>query len=132
MTAKGPIISTNRGAIVETKHGKASLTWNTNFQPRWQAQYSKAQKFMDSEILRLSEPFIPLLTGVLVKSGILGTDIGSGEVSWIAPYAMSQYYRSGKPGSQTGKLRGPMWFERMKEIHGDALVFKAKRIAGGG
>jgi len=126
-----PRIETPRGSIIRTKGGKAELRWNTNFRGRWQGQYSAAQRFMDSEVLRRSEPYTPLLTGMLVKSGTLGTDVGSGEVAWIAPYARRQYYSPRKPGSKTGALRGPYWFERMKASHGQAIIAGARRIAGG-
>jgi len=127
-----PVIETPRGKIILTPEGKAELVWNTNFRQKWQRQYSAAQKFVDSEVLRLSEPFTPLLTGTLIKTGILGTDIGSGTVKWIAPYAKAQYYRKRNPGSQTGPLRGPLWFERMKAISRQKIISGARRIAGQG
>lgn len=127
-----PIIETPRGKVVVTKGGTAKLEWNSNFQPKWHRQYTEAQKFVDSEVIRLSEPYTPLLTGMLVKSGTLGTDIGSGLVQWIAPYAKAQYYGKRKPGSQTGPLRGPAWFQRMKETHIGIILAGAKRRAGGG
>jgi hypothetical protein len=129
MTA--PIIQTPRGFVTTNRQGKASLEWNTNFQPKWQGNYSRAQKFVDSEVLRLSEPYTPLRTGILVMSGILGTDVGSGTVQWIAPYARAQYYGKRKPGSETGPLRGPHWFERMKQVSGRTMIAGARRIAGG-
>jgi len=73
-----------------------------------------------------------LLTSMLIKSGTLGTVIGSGTVSWIAPYARYQYYATRKPGSQTGPLRGPYWFERMKEVYGRKIISSARKLAGGG
>ena len=127
-----PIIETPRGKVFHMKNGKAKLEWNTNFQPKWQRQYTNAQKFVDSEVLRYCEPFIPLKTSMLIKSGILGTDIGSGTVKWIAPYAKAQYYMVRKNPSQTGPLRGPYWFERMKPLFGRQIVMGAKKIAGGG
>ena len=132
MTAKGPVITTSRGSIKTNKYGKAELTWNVGFQPKWQKQYTKAQKFVDSEILRLSEPYTPLLTGTLIKSGILGTEVGSGTIKWIAPYARTQYYLTKQPGSATGPLRGPYWFERMKQAHGPKILEGAKQLGGGG
>jgi len=129
MTA--PIIKTPRGTI-STAKGKASLVWNTNFQPKWQGQFISAQRFVDSEILRLSEPYIPLLTSMLIKSGILGTKVGSGVVEWIAPYAKSQYYLARKTGSQTGALRGSFWFQRMKEVKGKRIISGARRVAATG
>lgn len=128
----GPNIETPRGEIFTNKGGKAELVWNTSFRPMWQRRYTAAQKFVDSEVLRLCEPYIPMLSGALIKTGILGTDIGSGEVKWIAPYARRQYYSSRKPGSQTGPLRGPQWFQRMKDIDGDRILAGARRMAGGG
>lgn len=126
-----PVIQTPRGQVVAGKRGKAQLIWNTNFQPKWHGRYSVAQKFVDSEVLRLSEPFTPLRTGMLIKSGILGTDIGSGTVAWIAPYSRAQYYSTRKPGSQTGPNRGPFWFERMKATHMNQIIAGARRRAGG-
>ena len=126
-----PIIETPRGKVVQTKAGKARLVWNTNFRPKWQKQYSRAQVFVDSEVLRQCEPLVPLRTGMLVKSGILGTEIGSGLVQWIAPYAKRNYYAARKPGSETGPERGPFWFERMKTRHKKYLIAGARKIAGG-
>lgn len=127
-----PIIETPRGSITVNGRGKAQLVWKSDFQPKWQGRYSAAQRFVDSEILRLAEPFTPLQTGMLVRSGTLGTDVGSGEVSWIAPYARAQYYSPRKPGSETGPDRGPYWFERMKGQHGRKILAGARRIAGRG
>lgn len=126
-------IETPRGAIIKTKDGTTcKLVWNPDFAPGKNQQYTRAQKFVDSEVLRLSAPYVPLRTSMLVKSGQLGTDIGSAEVQYIAPYARKQYYSSRKPGSATGALRGPQWFERMKTDHRDEIIKGAKKIAGGG
>ena len=127
-----PIITTPKGEIIINESGKAELTFRTDFVDKWQNRYSEAQKFVDSEVLRLSEPYVPLLTSMLIKSGILGTDVGSGVVQWIAPYAKAQYYSHRQPGSMTGPLRGPLWFARMKEISGEQITRGARKIAGGG
>lgn len=126
-------IKTPRGTIIKTKDGTScELVWNPDFVPKRNQQYSRAQKFVDNEVLRLSAPYVPLRTSMLLKSGQLGTDIGSGEVRYIAPYAQKQYYSPRKPGSSTGALRGPQWFERMKADHGKEIIAGAKKIAGGG
>ena len=128
----GPVIETPRGKVFLNKAGlKARLEWNDDFQPKHQARFTRAQKYVDSEVLRRSEPFVPLLTGMLIKTGILGTVQGSGVVEWLAPYAKPQYYSARKPGSQTGPLRGPHWFQRMKQVEGRDIVTGARRIAGG-
>lgn len=129
-------IKTPKSQIIQIK-GKnnimrAKLTFNPDFGSKQTGRYTRAQKYVDSEVLRQSDPYIPMKTGMLKKSGTLGTDIGSGLVKYIAPYARSQYYRKGKIGSQTGPLRGPQWFERMKAAVGKAIIQGAKKIAGGG
>lgn len=114
------------------KGSKAGLYWHADFYPKWSGRYNRAQQFVDSEIIRYSEPFTPLRTGMLIKSGTLGTHPGSGLVAWIAIYARRQYYAARKPGSETGPLRGPFWFERMRKQYGKAILAGARRIAGGG
>lgn len=127
-----PVIITPRGFVAIDRRGKATLEWFPGFKVKWETRYTKSQKFVDSEILRLSEPYTPLRTGMLIKSGILGTEIGSGEVRWVAIYSRWQYYASRTPGSETGPLRGPFWFERMKRTFGPRIIAGAKKMAGGG
>ena len=125
------IIETPRGAVIAGPNGKAELKFNPNFGAKQTQKYSRVQKFIDSEVLRQSEPFTPLLTSMLIKSGILGTDVGSGTVSWIAPYAKRQYYKGRRPGTQqAGPLRGRFWFERMKAVRGETIIQGAKKLAG--
>jgi len=124
-------IETPRGKVIIGKNGKAELKFNPNFAPKWTRRYSRAQIHVDSEVLRLSEPYVPFLTGTLRDTGILGTDVGSGTVKWIAPYAYSQYYKGRPPGqSKFGPLRGRFWFERMKQVWGKQIVSGAKKIVG--
>jgi len=137
-------IETPKGTIIKTKNGKAKLTWNPNFSDKWQGRYTDAQKFVDSEVLRLSDPYIPMQSGMLKKSGILGTTIGTGEVVWNAPYARYLYYGKVMVGRAPKKvtsakltyhgapMRGAFWFERMKKDKGKQILDKAALIAGGG
>ena len=59
---------------------------------RFAPRYERAQKFLDSEVLRDSAPYTPMRTGNLMKSGNTGTVIGSGKVIYNAPYAKKCYY----------------------------------------
>lgn len=100
---------------------KNGIIWNSGFQLEKEQRFSKAQKVVDSEVLRRSDPYVPLRSGILKKSGISGTVIGSGEIHYTAPYARRQYYENAGWGTEglhasggiTGK-RGRYWFERMK------------------
>ena len=126
--------------------GKAELKWNKNFKPVREQKYITAQEWLDSEVLHDCEPFMPFLTGVLIFTGISGTKVGSGTVSWTAPYARYQYYGKvmipspfggGKILTDRnlqyhgGGKRGAFWFERAKEVHKDRWIRGAAAIAAG-
>lgn len=92
------------------------------------------QKYIDSEVLRLSEPYMPFQSGMLKSSGQIGTVVGSGLVVYNTPYARYQYYGYVMVGKAPKQLtdrriayhgapkRGAYWFERMKQNHGMALI----------
>lgn len=89
----------------------------------------EVQKFIDTEVIRLSEPYTPFDSGYLKNDAPkLKTQIGSGLIKYAAPYAKKQYYEnSGRSGGRRGKL----WFQRMKVDHKDDILRGAATIAGG-
>lgn len=126
------VVENPKGKVVIMPNGRATIQWDPNFKYKWLRRYTEAQKFVDSEVKRRCEPYTPLLTGSLILSGILGTDVGSGMVAWIAPYAKAQYHFGRRPGtSNTGPLRGRLWFPRMKAVSGKSIIAGARKLAGG-
>ena len=129
-------IETPRGVIQTNEKGKAELIWNSDFSNEKSKQFSNAQKIVDSEVLRRCDPYVPMQTGSLKRSGILGTVVGSGIVEYIAPYARRQYYTNSGNGRQginkhsrhntTYCLRGKLWFECMKANHKSEILRKAQ------
>ena len=94
----------------------------------------RVQKYIDSTVLRKSDPYVPFLSGMLKTSGISGTVVGSGTVVYNSTYARRQYYANGgngKQGTSRGGLRGRYWFARMKADHLDEILQGAAKIAGG-
>lgn len=85
------------------------------------------QKVIDSEVLRLNEPYVPFDTGALKQSGPLNTEIGSGEVKYRTVYARRQYYI---PMNHEGQ-RCAYWFEQMKASGGKEKILSAARKAVG-
>lgn len=120
-------IATPRGFLYTTTSaaGKvtARLKWAPDFAPKKKEAFTRAQEFVDSECLRYMNPMTPRRTGMLVKSGTLGTVIGSGTIEYLAPYARRQYYE------HKTKAR---WFERMKASHKEPILKGATIIATGG
>lgn len=134
--------------------------WNPAFGEKSRGGLDRAQRAIDSSVLRFSEPFLPFQSGALRNSGITGTKVGSGRVRWTAPYA--HYLYEGKvmgpnvpiheggqlvgffspraPKTYTGKelqfhgapKRGARWFDRMKRVHTTDIVEAANRAYQGG
>lgn len=126
-------ITTPRGAVVQRKTagGKitAHLQWNPSFGRERTKQLRGVQAFVDSEVIRLMEPYTPHQSGMLIKSATLGTVIGTGEISQIAPYARWQYYRTDITRTYDPR-RGAKWFERMKVDHKGYILKGAAEKAG--
>lgn len=120
-------IETPRGCVIRTANGKAELTWNKNALASRQQNFQKKQIFVDSEVLRLCSPLVPFQTGTLDKSGKLGTELGSGLVRYIAPYAAKQYYDTAESRPYDAQ-RGAKFFERMKAGHKKEILDGAKKI----
>lgn len=89
----------------------------------------RVQQFIDSEVLRRCQPYVPMDTGELIRSGIRETKIGSGEVRYQTPYARRWYYINAR--FQGAQKRGTHWFERMKNEGGkDAILRGVRKIVG--
>lgn len=110
---------------------RAEFKWNPGAKEKWDKRFSAAQKFLDTEVLRTTAPYIPHRTGTLERSGQLGTVVGSGKIIYIAPYAARQYYNTSESRPYDAQ-RGGQWFERSKIDHKDEWLRGAKKIAGGG
>ncbi|MFR1612971.1 MAG: hypothetical protein ACLSUD_06495 [Lachnospiraceae bacterium] len=118
-------ITSPRGSVVtrQTKNGSisAEIVWNSGFARKKGQAFESAQEFVDSECLRYMNPLTPRRTGMLIKSGTLGTVIGSGNIEYLAPYARRQYYEHKEKAH---------WFETMKASKKDVILKGAEQIAG--
>ena len=122
-------ITTPRGSIVKGEGGMAELKWDPSFAAKKNQRFSRMQKFVDSEVLRRCSPRVPLQTGMLEKSGKLGTTVGSGIVEYIAPYAKKQYWDTSETRAYDPN-RGAKWFERMKVAEKKEILDGAKKAGG--
>lgn len=113
-------------AIPQPRNSRG-LTWSPSFAVWWNGKFTQAQKFVDSECLRYSDPLTPRQTGFLINSGKLGTVIGSGLLRYIASYAAGQYYNTPETRSYDPN-RGAKWFERMKTAYKKAILNGVKKL----
>lgn len=85
---------------------------------RLEGDVGRAQKWLDNEVLKDCQPFVPMRSGNLMDSGVAGTTLGSGEVVYNAPYARRMYYGT---NFNFSKLKHPQacaqWFEKAKALH---------------
>lgn len=54
-------------------------------------EYGEVQRFIDNEVIRLSDPYVPFQRGNLRNSALQYTHIGSGVVEYNTPYAHFQW-----------------------------------------
>lgn len=113
--------------------GTVTIEFCPDFGARMRGKFDDAQVFVDNEVLRYSQPLIPFRSGTLVRSGKVGTVLGSGLVQYTVPYARFQYYKTAQSRSYDSR-RGGKWFERMKTAHRKDILDGAKKIMrrGGG
>ena len=88
----------------------------------------RVQQIIDSEVLRRCDPYVPKDTGQLIDSGIIATDIGSGEVKYETPYAAAQYYNKNYHHQDK---RTHHFFEVVKAAQKDDILKTAAEAAGG-
>ncbi len=86
----------------------------------------RVQKFVDSEVMRQMEPYMPKQTGTMIESMVLATEVGSGEVVVNTPYAGKVSKKARKNGQ-----RGAQFFERFKADCKEDILRGASEISGG-
>jgi hypothetical protein len=91
---------------------------------------TRAQRYLDNEVLKDCTPYVPRITGALEQSGIDGTVIGSGLIVYNSPYARSQYYGEFTHSTQSHSQASREWFEVAKAAHGAAWIAGVKTLGG--
>ncbi len=107
----------------------SSFKWHNR--KRLPENYKRAQAYLDSAVLKDTDKYVPMRTGILARSGILGTRIGSGIIEYIAPYAKKLYYTM---HARFSRSRHPLaqakWFEASKAVNKKSWLTGVRQIAG--
>lgn len=114
---------------------------------RFEQRRNTAQIWLDSEILRSTEPFVPMDQGDLIGSGVRGTVPGSGLIVYNSPYAHYYYVGLVRVGRapkkltnrkmnysqlhQAGQERGSAWFDHSKKVNLAAWIAGVERAMKG-
>ena len=128
---EGVKISTPSDFSVSASGAVGRVQWDSTFGIRRTADFGRVQRFIDSEVLRCTEPYVPFRTGMLARTGYTNTEIGSGQVEYGGPYA-GRLYRHPEYDFDTSSHAdaGAYWFERMKVDHRDDILRGARKEAG--
>ncbi|WP_079708088.1 minor capsid protein [Paraliobacillus ryukyuensis] len=82
-----------------------------------------SQVFLDNEVLKDSNYYIPMDTGNARDSGIIHSKIGSGQIQWVAPYIKPIYYDSNMNFSTDRNPNATnLWYEYAKAQNLDDWV----------
>ncbi|MBS5327208.1 MAG: capsid protein [Lachnospiraceae bacterium] len=82
----------------------------------------KGQQFFTHEVRRLSDPYVPFLSGTLKNTAQELTS----RIEYVQPYARRQYYENRGNG-----LRGSHWTERMWADRGKEIIQSVAAYCGG-
>lgn len=102
---------------------KVDINANKILASRGLGSSKKVQKYLASEVKRLSDPYVPMRQGTLKNTATIASD-GS-QIVYSAPYAHYQWegkvmggrapkkYTGDNLTYSGGAMRGPRWTERM-------------------
>lgn len=85
------------------------------------------QKFFTHEVRRMSQPYVPHLTGVLEKTAVEKTDC----IEYVQPYARRQYYENNGKNRSKAPMAGKEWDKRMWADRGKEIVQSVADFCGG-
>lgn len=126
-------ITTPKGIISQVKTADSSIkleySWNPGFGPDWTAHLNSVQAMFDQEVLRRTDPYVPMDTGLMKTSPIMASDIGGGRLEWATPYAENQYYNTADTRIYDA-LRGGHWGDRMVVDNLESLAQFAGKAVG--
>lgn len=98
---------------------------------RFSPKYKRAQAWLDNEVLKDSDPYVPFRTGKLAQSGIIGTVIGSGKIIYNAPYAKKMYYGNHNFNKSKHPQASSQWFEKAKAAKKSAWTEGVNKLMRG-
>ena len=141
-----------RDQTVKQQKAAVRLTWNKAFGKDKTVMIDSAQKYIDSECIRLMVRYTPARNNILYKTPTLGTRIGSGHIYYQSPSARYLYYGflmvsrlTGSSWAKNGESKvltnrklkystakhpqaKARWFETMKTNHKEQILRGAAAI----
>lgn len=81
------------------------------------------QKFFTHEVRRMSDPYVPMRSGVLKNTAVEYPK----KIEYVQPYARRQYWEN----KGDGRLRGKQWDKRMWADRGPEIVKSVANYVGG-
>ena len=86
-----------------------------------------AQRFFTHEVRRLSQPYVPNLTGTLERTA----QEFPNRIEYVQPYARKQYYENSGRNRSRAPRAGRLWDKRMWPDRGKEIVQSVAKFCGG-
>lgn len=95
-------------------------------------EMKKAQRWLDNEVAKDCEPYVPYDTGALTRSVYPSAARGEGQLVYNTPYARNVYYAVGAHFKKSTHPQAcAQWFEKAKAVRKEHWVDGANKIMGG-
>ncbi len=91
----------------------------------------QAQKILDSQVMKDTDPYVPMDSGTLKDSAIRASTT-PGEIVYDGPYAKAQYYGLPNKSKDKHPLAVKGWFEAAKAANKATWLRVAKKAGGQG
>ncbi len=99
---------------------------------RLHGNVEKAQLWLDNEIVKDTEPYVPRREGTLTRSVYPSRNRGVGQLVYNVPYARKLYFALGRAFNRSTHPQAcAQWFEKAKAVCLGKWVKGANRVAGG-
>lgn len=85
------------------------------------------QRFFTHEVRRMSEPYVPHLTGTLEETAVEKITC----IEYVQPYARRQYYENSGKNRTVAPYAGKQWDKRMWADRGPEIVKATAAFCGG-
>ena len=99
---------------------------------KFEKRKEAAQVYLDNEVMRTTEQYVPFDTGTLARSSQLATNPGEGQVLYDTPYARKLYYGVGMNFAKDKHPKATAkWLETAKAVHLKDWVAGVQKILEG-
>lgn len=97
---------------------------------RFKRNTKEAQVYLDNEVIKDTDPYVPADSLDLARSALSDSNIGEGKVIYGEGYAGAQYYSKPHKSKDMHPMAQQQWFEESKSVNKKKWIQGVKVIGG--